>query len=218
MLPARSLRQAQADDTRARLFAAAAGLFATQGYHETTVDQIAREAGVAKGTFFVHFTTKDAVITELVGKQVRAARRAREHEQGTPVDRLRAAVLALGDQAGVSRGLSRAVLSATLANAEVGSRAGDLFHEVLAGMIEDARAAQAAGLLTTSTDAETIANTLMASYLGAALHFASATDPVPILSVLSPIVEANLAGFAAKNGEARGVAPKKPKRRRNRKD
>ena len=126
MLPARSLRQAQADDTRARLFAAAAGLFATQGYHETTVDQIAREAGVAKGTFFVHFTTKDAVITELVGKQVRAARRAREHEQGTPVDRLRAAVLALGDQAGVSRGLSRAVLSATLAN-EFTEAVGDLY-------------------------------------------------------------------------------------------
>ena len=40
--------------------------------------EIVREAGVAKGTFSVHFATKDAVITDLVRNQVRIARRARE--------------------------------------------------------------------------------------------------------------------------------------------
>jgi AcrR family transcriptional regulator len=198
MHPARSLRQAQADDTRARLFAAAAKLFSTRGYHETTVDQIAREAGVAKGTFFVHFATKDAVVSELVAKQVRAAKRAREHASGGPIDRLRATLLALGEQAGASRELSRAVLTATLTNAEVSDRAGAVFHEVLDVMIFDAKEAQHRGLLGKTPDAETIAHALMASYLGAALHFTTTPDPLPLASVLVPIVDANLTGFSTR--------------------
>jgi AcrR family transcriptional regulator len=198
MQPARSPRQAQADDTRARLFAAAAKLFATRGYHETTVDQIAREAGVAKGTFFVHFATKDAVISELVARQVRAARKARDQATGGPIDRLKAAVLTLGEQAGASRELSRAVLSATLANAEVSDRAGALFHEVHSGMVADAKDGQAQGLLLPTPDAETMANALMASYLGAALHFTTSLDPIPLTRVLAPIVDANLTGFLTK--------------------
>jgi len=198
MLPARSPRQAQADDTRARLFAAAAKLFATRGYHETTVDQIAREAGVAKGTFFVHFATKDAVVSELVARQVRAAKNARDQATGGPIDRLKAAVLALGEQAGASRELSRAVLSATLANAEVSDRAGALFHEVHSGMVADAKEGQALGLLLQTPDAETMANALLASYLGAALHFTTTLDPIPLTRVLAPIVDANLAGFSTK--------------------
>jgi AcrR family transcriptional regulator len=37
-------------------------LFRSQGYETTTVDQITRRAGLAKGTFFNYFQTKDAVL------------------------------------------------------------------------------------------------------------------------------------------------------------
>src|SRR5262245_37423930 len=116
----RTARQQRADDTRARLFAAATELFATRGYHETSVDAIVKRAGVAKGTFFVHYATKDAVIVELMRYQTRSAKRAREAAlpQG-PVAGLRAAPLALGEQAGLSREISRAVLEAALENAGV---------------------------------------------------------------------------------------------------
>jgi AcrR family transcriptional regulator len=207
MMAARSARKVQADDTRARLFAAAARLFASRGYHETTVDQIAREAGVAKGTFFVHFATKDRVITELVGKQVWAAKKARERAGASPVDRLRAAVLTLGEQAGVSRELSRAVLSATLASAEVGSRAGALFEEVLEGMVADVEEGQKTGVFARVPDALTVAHALMASYLGAALHFTTSTDSRPLAEMLVPIVEGNLAGFSYRPLPVRGKGP-----------
>src|SRR5947199_5834618 len=103
---ARAQRRAGAVDTRARLFAAAVRLFAEHGYADTTVDRIAREAGVAKGTFFVHFVTKDAVVTELVRNQVRQARKMRDRtlaQGGTPVDALRATVMSLGEQAATNR-------------------------------------------------------------------------------------------------------------------
>ncbi|UWU94844.1 TetR/AcrR family transcriptional regulator [Bradyrhizobium sp. CB1015] len=41
--------------TRAQLIAAASALFARQTVESVTVDDLVREAGVAKGTFYVHF-------------------------------------------------------------------------------------------------------------------------------------------------------------------
>ena len=56
--------------TRAELVAAANSLFARQAVESVTVDDVVREAGVAKGTFYVHFDGLDgltaAVAEELV--------------------------------------------------------------------------------------------------------------------------------------------------------
>src|SRR5689334_13587777 len=96
-------REERAKETRRRIFAAAAELFAQKGYHATTVSEIVERAGVAKGTFFVHFATKDAVVTELVRVQTRAARKARQlclDAGGSRLQALRETVLMLGRQAG----------------------------------------------------------------------------------------------------------------------
>ncbi len=58
-------RQQQKADTARRIFQAALGLFTTQGYEATTVEQIAKAAGVAKGTFFTHFPSKEAVLDHI---------------------------------------------------------------------------------------------------------------------------------------------------------
>ena len=63
--------------TPAQPFEAAIRLFVKHGYAATSVEQITREAGVGKGTFFVHFATKDAVVTQVVRDQVRPQRGAR---------------------------------------------------------------------------------------------------------------------------------------------
>ncbi|MFE9426108.1 TetR family transcriptional regulator [Kitasatospora sp. NPDC006697] len=53
---------AQRQQMRQDLAAAAMQLFATQGYEETTVDQIAAAAGVARRTFFRYFRSKEEAI------------------------------------------------------------------------------------------------------------------------------------------------------------
>ena len=55
---------------RDRLYDAAVTLFREQGYEHTTVDQITRRAGVAKGTFFNYFPTKDAVLRYMGAREI----------------------------------------------------------------------------------------------------------------------------------------------------
>jgi AcrR family transcriptional regulator len=54
-----------ADATHQRLVRAALELFTAQGYHATTTPQIARKAGVAEGTIYRHFTSKQHLLNEL---------------------------------------------------------------------------------------------------------------------------------------------------------
>ncbi len=52
-------------NTRRRLVAAGTELFAAQGLLKTTTVQIARGAGVAAGTFYLHFPDKHALFREI---------------------------------------------------------------------------------------------------------------------------------------------------------
>jgi AcrR family transcriptional regulator len=194
----RSTRQLRADDTRARLFAAAAELFAARGYHDTSVDAIAKRAGVAKGTFFVHFATKDVVILELLDRQTRTARAARAAALAGgagPLEALRTSVMTLAEQASHSRELCRAVSEAVLESASVSDDGEALFGLVLSDMVADARAAVTAGELGRGRDADLLARALVTAYLGATLYFSSSRRSPPLVELLGPIVDATIDGF-----------------------
>jgi len=54
-----------ADLTRQRLIRSALELFTTRGYHDTTTAQIAKKAGIAEGTIYRHFASKQQLVNEL---------------------------------------------------------------------------------------------------------------------------------------------------------
>jgi AcrR family transcriptional regulator len=58
-------REAQRRETRQRVYAAAIAEFKRTGMAAADVGVIAREAGVARGTFYFHFPTKEHVLAEL---------------------------------------------------------------------------------------------------------------------------------------------------------
>lgn len=59
-------RQRQKAATREALKRSATACFATQGYDATSITAITRRCGVATGTFYVHFSTKEALLAELL--------------------------------------------------------------------------------------------------------------------------------------------------------
>ena len=52
--------------SRKKILSVCVRLFLQQGYKETTVTQIVREAGITRGSYQNQFPTKDAVLMELV--------------------------------------------------------------------------------------------------------------------------------------------------------
>ncbi len=61
-------RKARKAATRQALKDAALGCFGELGYAETSIEAITRAAGVAHGTFYVHFASKEGVLDELLGE------------------------------------------------------------------------------------------------------------------------------------------------------
>jgi AcrR family transcriptional regulator len=79
------IRDRKARETRARIAETALGLFVSQGYLETTIDQIAEAADVSRRTIFRHFATKEAILFDhLAVRRDFALRRLRERPPSEP--------------------------------------------------------------------------------------------------------------------------------------
>jgi len=64
-----SRRERQRLETRSRLFEAALDEFRRVGFTKAQIDKIVEQAGVARGTFYFHFPTKEHVLMELQRRQ-----------------------------------------------------------------------------------------------------------------------------------------------------
>jgi AcrR family transcriptional regulator len=60
--------------TRRRILDAARGLFAHNGFDATTTRDLAQEAGIAAGTLFNYFPTKESIVMTLAAEALQAAR------------------------------------------------------------------------------------------------------------------------------------------------
>lgn len=60
--------QTQSQDSRDEILKAAIRLFATRGFHETSMSEVAREAKVSKALIFWHFKTKEELFLAVLNK------------------------------------------------------------------------------------------------------------------------------------------------------
>src|SRR5256885_2146711 len=95
------MSSARRQATRRKLYEAAVTLIAEQGFSSTTVDEIAERAGVAKGTVYYNFASKNELFEELlrhgVGLLTASLRQAAEQVAaagGSRVDALDAMIRA----------------------------------------------------------------------------------------------------------------------------
>ena len=60
------LRDKQKAEVKSALVRAGDELFRTNGFTETTIEEITRTAGVARGTFYNYFQTKEDLAIEIL--------------------------------------------------------------------------------------------------------------------------------------------------------
>jgi AcrR family transcriptional regulator len=111
-----SQREKQRADTHKRVYEAAIAEFRHVGFANAHIDRIAKAAGVARGTFYFHFPSKEDVLLELEQTlESEIAERLAQLSRGTPsvrelltgvIDGVLAGVAAVGDY-----GLMRDLLS-----------------------------------------------------------------------------------------------------------
>ena len=74
-------------ETRQRILDASKMLFGSKGFDATTTRDISREAGIAVGTLFNYFPTKEAIVLSLVSDGLAAAE-SESHEHGNSTSNL----------------------------------------------------------------------------------------------------------------------------------
>src|SRR3954470_12725999 len=91
-----SRKPAPMDETpRGRLLRAAAHLFLTRGYAQTTVRDLAREVGILSGSIFHHFDSKEEILEAVMNEvSVLSAQRMTDAFEGvrSPLDGVRALI------------------------------------------------------------------------------------------------------------------------------
>lgn len=65
-----SNRKEKAAETKNKIYKSAEQLFSSHGFENVNVDDIVKHAGVAKGSFYVHFESKDFLIAALINDYV----------------------------------------------------------------------------------------------------------------------------------------------------
>ena len=66
--PPRTLSEdlSKSERTREGILSAAARLFRYEGYHATTMRDIAQEAGIEAGSIYYHFQSKDQILSDVL--------------------------------------------------------------------------------------------------------------------------------------------------------
>lgn len=68
--PKRSLKQRQREERAALILRTANALLIEKGYYATSIDEIAARVGISKGTVYLHFASKEDLLTALIEQQI----------------------------------------------------------------------------------------------------------------------------------------------------
>ncbi len=187
--------------TRARLLDAAAGEFGEKGFQGSSIAGITQSAGVALGTFYVHFESKEAVFRALLAQMGRTTRAVIAERVKDAPDRLAAERMGIEvfiDHARANKNLYRIVMEAQFV-------APDAYHEYYIAFSDayrdNLRAAHAKGEIATS-DEEVHAWALIGMSVFLGLRFAIWDDGRPSRDIAVAVSDLISNGLRPRAGKA----------------
>lgn len=189
-----------------RILEAAVKVFARQGFHQSTVAQIAKEAGVADGTIYLYFKNKDDILVHFFGFKAKQV-----------FDRFHAEVARGADSVEKLRNLVRVHLSefqrdpdmaivyhvethqiSRLAEDQIRAM-GKMYHDIISDIVEEG---QQEGLLRWDLYLSLVKRLILGAVdetIGAWLHSGRSYD---LISMADPLADLFIKGIGAPAGES----------------
>jgi|SRR5581483_6272898 len=181
--------------TRGEIYAAAMRLFVARGFDAVTIEDICDTADVARGTFFLHFPTKDALLGEYgvqataeLAERLRAGRR-------TAAAALKDALEFLAERAErhaeIVRLMVREVMARPAALADTTEQSRDLVA-LLAGVV---RRGQASGELRGGVDPVLAAAIVVSTYMAIVGEWARRAGTLELQAAIAQALDVVLGGL-----------------------
>jgi AcrR family transcriptional regulator len=190
-----------AESRRAEILDAALQVFGQYGYRRTSMDDVAREAGIAKGTIYLSFTSKEEVfqaLSQRLSQRMLAGAEAASRRPGTTADKLAAMHAAwFGTYADT---ISRSPHAAELLDAkhrlsaDLVADAASRYKRLVRDVLTDAAVARELDLEPAGLTADTAAELLIASARGLE---SSAASPAAYRRYLDALVRVMVAGLSS---------------------
>lgn len=191
-----SRRERKKRETRRRLMEAALRLFREHGYADTTVEQIAEAADVAKSTFFNYFETKEAILPALVEWRLQQLEEALLPERGapaSPVARIKLALCLVAKDPLLDPLLVQRLFAAVMHQRQKDAHPGRALTNLLA---EQVRQAQVAGEIRADLDPIYLGGVIRALFFQQMLMWHHGYRPASLTELIDGTVALLLDGIA----------------------
>jgi TetR/AcrR family transcriptional regulator, acrAB operon repressor len=201
----------RAERGRDGLIRTAIDCFARYGYAGTSIDRIARAAGVTKGALYYHFRDKEQLLFAAVQERVGAFERS-VRERVEPLDdpkiALREIVRICAQNARTDnhrRFILTLMVEALDTNAELSAQFRDMMRRFRAYSRDLIRRGQDSGVLRADVDAALAAQNFVSGILGTEIQYHQDPASIDLDECLETHVDQFLAWLAAPSAARRGV-------------
>lgn len=160
----------KAERTRAKLLESSKRLIGERGFDKVSVEDITRDSGVAKGTFYHYFKCKEDVVAELSFQSCQATTEKPIHFDGPVDERCYYYVTALcKDAAWAGVRLIRQWIRETMESEEEDSEAKAALYNIYGALMKICAVRQGTGVgeLTEDAPVDTLAKLMMSHFFGA---------------------------------------------------
>jgi AcrR family transcriptional regulator len=153
-------------DRRQAILGNASELFARKGYHGTTIDEIVQATGIAKGTFYIYFDSKEALLLEVVRQLVDETMKQIDLKLSNGEDRDFITSVEMKGQEFLELYLSKSeilymLIGETVGNPRLLNQLRNVFRQLAETLEEDLRKGVEAGVVFPYPDLKTISYALV---------------------------------------------------------
>ncbi|RAS69836.1 TetR family transcriptional regulator [Lentzea atacamensis] len=197
-------KEATTEQRRAQILAAAAAVFAGKGFHKARMDDVARAAGLGKGTVYWYFASKEELAISLVEIMQGVIPRQLADAAGEPGsvrERITAQMNRLAESLAANSDtvlLTFEMYSLSYRVPEIRAYFIRFYTELTGQFVRLLEQGVAAGELAEDTDVETVARTLVSAVDGLSARWALAPEDHDLRANLASTVALILDAVTAK--------------------